>query len=67
MSRPTCWECGRELVYYMGELVSKTYVDPIGNEHQLHKQCHEQGGYANKPLTVDVTNETTDISGKYSL
>lgn len=67
MSRPTYWECGRELVYYMGELVFKTYADQIGNEHRMHKQCFEQGGYANKPLTIDVTNETTDISGRYSL
>lgn len=66
MSRPTCWECGKQLTYYMGEPVFQTYVDPLGHEHKLHKMCHEYGGYAVKPITVDVTNETTDISGNYA-
>jgi len=42
MSRPRCWDCGRKLVYLKGKPVFAIYVDPIGAEHKVHKDCLKQ-------------------------
>lgn len=39
MSHPRCWDCGRKLVYVGGIPIFATYVDPIGVEHKMHKDC----------------------------
>ena len=52
MSRPICWDCGKQLMYVKGKPVWALYVDPIGNEHKLHKMCAERLGYKEKPITA---------------
>ena len=54
MSRPTCWHCGKQLMYVKGKPVWYVYTDPIGNEHKMHKICADRNGYKVKPLTADL-------------
>lgn len=66
MSRPTCWHCGKQLMYVKGKPVWHEYTDPLGHVHKLHKLCADQHGYKVKEPTAVVTNECFDISGKYA-
>lgn len=57
MTRPTCWHCSKQLVYWKGKPVFETYTDPLGHEHHLHKNCYKYGGYADKPITAQPDME----------
>lgn len=39
MSRPICWDCGKQLMYVAGKPVFAVVFDPIGTEHHVHKEC----------------------------
>jgi len=56
MSRPRCFECGKQLMYVAGKPVFAVYVDPIGVEHKLHKDCFKHCEYTNKPVNVQATD-----------
>jgi len=40
MSRPTCWECGKQLMYVKDKPVWAVVVED-GVEHRVHKDCKE--------------------------
>jgi len=65
MARPTCWHCGKQLMYVKGKPVWYEYTDPLGHVHKLHKLCADQEGYKVKSITASTEGETHDISGKY--
>lgn len=52
MARPRCYECGKQLMYVNGKPVFAVWIDPIGNEHKMHKDCFKYGGYAAKAITA---------------
>lgn len=53
-----CFDCGQPLINKRGSPCFKTYIDPIGNEHKLHKDCFDDGGYASKAPTVNFEGES---------
>ena len=55
MSRPTCWECGKQLMYVNGKPVFQTWTDPLGNTVKMHKDCYKYGGYENaKTMPTEI-------------
>lgn len=67
MGRPTCFECGKQLMYVHGKPVFEEWTDPIGNAHRLHKECAKRGGYKTKPVTAAPVGEMLPMnSSAYS-
>jgi nucleoside 2-deoxyribosyltransferase len=42
MARPTCWECGKQLMYVKGKPVWAVVVED-NVEHRVHKDCQDRG------------------------
>lgn len=59
MPKPRCFDCGKQLMYKDGKPIFTEYIDPIGNVHQLHKDCFKYEGYSNKPVTAQISDEVT--------
>lgn len=58
MAKPTCWGCGKQLMTKKGGgYIFKEYTDPLGNKHNLHKRCFNEGDYGRKPVTAQPVGE----------
>jgi len=53
MSRDHCFHCGKELAFVPKKgVVFAIYIDPLGHEHKMHKECLKYGDYGKRPVTA---------------